>query len=127
MDFQLNTLIAWPKPRVKAEDQEAEGTTLQPGRLEEFRLERVLYVDAVNNELWAIDVHDSKAWPQPYALNDLTIKITSDQARIIVGHEPHPIISLPDEELGPDFAKHVAYRDAAWQLIEPLLKIEIRK
>jgi putative transposase len=127
MDFQLNTLIAWPKPRVKEEGHEAEGTTLQPGRLEDFRLERVLYVDAANNEVWAIDVHDSKAWPQPYSLNDLTVKITLDQARIIVGHEPYPVISLPDEELGPDFAKHIAYRDAARQLIEPLLKIEIKK
>src|SRR5215212_6009544 len=101
MGFQLNTLVAWPKPRVKEEGHGAEGATLQLDRLEEFRLERVLHVDAANNELWAIDVNDSKAWPQPYALNDLTVKITSDQARIIVGHEPYPIISLPDEELGP--------------------------
>jgi hypothetical protein len=127
MDFRLNTLIAWPKPHGEEENRDAEASTQWPVELDNFRLERVLFIDTANSELWAIDVRDGKAWPQSYALDDLTAKIRSDQARIIVGYEPHSIISLTDGELGPDFAEHIAYRDAAWKLIEPLLQIEIKK
>src|SRR5215213_8812561 len=125
--FRLNTLIAWPKTRGEQENRDADAPTPSRAELDQFRFERVLYVDTANDELWAIDVHDSKAWPQSYVLNDLTTKITSDQARIIADYEPYPVISLPDEDLGPDFAKHIVYRDAAWKLIEPLLQIETKK
>jgi putative transposase len=127
MDFRLNTLIAWPKTPECMEVCDAKSSTSQPVELDKFRLERVLYVDEINKELWAIDVHDSKASPKLYELDQLTAHIMADQARVVSGYEPYPIISLIDEELGPDFAKQIAYRDAAWKLIEPLFQIEIRK
>lgn len=127
MDLRLNTLIAWPKPRKEEEGAPPKASITLGAELDNFRLERVLYVDANNNELWAIDVNNNKAWPERYGLSELTDNIKSDRARIIVGYEPHHIISLTDEELGPDFAKYIEYRDAAWRLIEPLLQIEIKK
>jgi putative transposase len=127
MDFRLNTLIAWPKPREDDGTYEAKSSMLQRVELDKFRLERVLYIDAANNELWAMDVHDPRAWPTFYKLSDLTVCISTDQARILVDYEPYHIISLTDEELGPNFARYVTYRDEAWKLIEPLFQVEIRK
>lgn len=127
MDFRINTLIAWPKPRESGEVSDVQPPTTQHAELKEFRLERVLYVDAVNNELFAIDVHDTKAQLTFYSIDQLTASVTADQARIVVDYEPHPIITLTDEELGSDLAAHIAYRDQAWELIEPLVQLEIRK
>jgi len=127
MDFRQNALIAWPKSR-DCEDNADSGKRLIPKQqdLVNFRFERVLYVDVSNDELWAIDVSDPKAWPAYYKVSELADHITADDARIVVGYEPYPIITLTDEELGLDFAKYIAYRDEAWKLIEKLVQAEIR-
>ena len=127
MDFQLNTLIAWPKAHEGEDLCPVMPSVSQREELNKFRFERVLYVDIPNKELWAIDVADPKAWPVLHTLNKLTASVMADKARIVVGYEPHPVVSLTDEELGADFAKKIVYRDAAWKLVEPLLQIEIRK
>lgn len=127
MVFRVNTLIAWPKAQADESICKANPSMPQHAGVAEFRFERVLYVDSTNDELWAIDVNDTQAWPVPYKLTELTASVTADKARIVVDYEPHPIIPLTDEELGADFAKQIEYRDAAWKLIEPLFQIEIRK
>jgi hypothetical protein len=127
MEFQLNTLIGWPKTHEEDGVCDATPSTSQYNGLDKFRFERILYVDAAADELWAIDVEDTKAWPVPHKIAKLAASITADEARIVVCYEPHSTISLPDEELGENFAKQIAYRNAAWKLIEPLLQIEVRK
>lgn len=127
MDFHLNTIIAWPKDLSEKEGHTPETSVFDNNKLEKFRLESVVYVDAENGELWAIDVDDHKAWPVPYKIDELTAIIKADKARIVVNYEPHPVIPLTDEELGPEFIKQIEYRDAAWKLIEPLLQIGIKK
>ena len=127
MDFRLNTLIAWPKTHASENDLGSKSSTSRRVELDAFRFERVVYVDAANNELWVIDVHDPKAWPTFLKLSELSACVAADQARIVVDYEPHPIIPLTDEELGHNFSKYISYRDEAWKLIEPLFQIEIRK
>jgi hypothetical protein len=127
MDFRPNILIAWPKATGCEEIIDSQLPSSQNTELEKYRLERVIYVDLANNELWAIDVNDRTAWPKFYPLSELSTIVSTDQARIIVNHETHQLITLPDEELESDFAKYIKYRDEAWELIKPLVMIEVRK
>jgi hypothetical protein len=127
MDFRPNILIAWPKATEDEESNVSESSSPQPTELAKFRLERIIYVDVANNELWAIDVHDRKAWPKFYLLNELSTIVSTDQARIIVNHETHQLITLPDDELESDFANYIKYRDEAWELIKPLVEGDVRK
>lgn len=120
-------LIAWLETREGENLGYPKSWPLQGPEPGMCRFERVLYVDEANNELWAIDVHDTKAWPAPYKLDELTARVTADKARIVIDYEPYPIIPLTDEELGADFANHIVFRNAAWKLIEPLLQVQIRK
>src|SRR4051812_37126181 len=106
MELRPNILIAWPKTSGEEIDA-SESSTLERIEIEKFRLERVLYVDSSNNELWAIDIEDGKAWPKFYTLDALTACVSTNQARIVVNYEPYPVITLTDEELGPEFVKQI--------------------
>jgi putative transposase len=126
MEFRPNILIAWPK--IDGEEINAsESLILQRINVAKYRIERVLYVDSSNNELWAIDIEDTKAWPKFYTLNAVTACVSTNHARIIINYEPYPVITLTDEELGSEFAKQIKYRDEAWDLIKPLFEVEVRQ
>jgi len=91
------------------------------------RFERVLYVDPSNSEVWAIDVNDGKAFPVFYRYDELQNTILANGAQIICNYEPHPVITLSDEELGEGFVDYIKRRDKAWELIKPLLEIQVHK
>lgn len=109
MRLSLNTIIRW----------ETDGG--------ESRFERVLYADASNSEVWAIDVHQRRAFPTFYRYEELQNSIVTHQAQVIIGYESYPVITLADEELGAEFAEYIKQRDKAWDLIQPLLEVEARK
>lgn len=94
---------------------------------ENTRFERVLYVNTSNSEIWAIDVKDKKAFPIFYRYDELKNSILANHAQIVINYEPYPVITLPDEELGEEFAEHIKHRDRAWELISPLLEIQVHK
>jgi putative transposase len=128
MDLRRNAIIGWPIETIDSQSEDTLDESDAKSTLEKkYRLERVLYVDAPNNEIWAIDVHDKKAFPIFYKYDYLKSSVLADRARIVVNYEPYPMIVLPDEELGEDFAAEIRYRDESWELIKPLLEIEIHK
>lgn len=93
----------------------------------EPRFERVLYVNPSNSEVWTIDVNYIKAFPIFYRCDELQNSIIANRAQIILNYEPHPVITLSDEELGEGFADHIVRRDRAWELIRPLLEVQVHK
>ncbi len=109
MRLGLNTIIRW------------ETDAKQP------RFERVLHVDTSSSEVWVIDVHQKTAFPTFYRYEELQNSILTNQAQVIINYEPHPVITLPDEELGEGFEKYIKRRDRAWELIRPLLETDIHK
>lgn len=128
MDLRRNTIIGWPIEPIDSQSEDTPENSDAKSTLEKkYRLERVLYVDAPNDEIWAIDVHDKKAFPVFYKYDYLRSSVLAGRACIIINYEPYPMIVLPDEELGEDFAAEIRYRDKAWELIKPLLEIEIHK
>jgi hypothetical protein len=128
MDLRINMIIGWP---IEPGDSQSKGTSAESeatSTLEKkYRLERVLFVDPPNDEIWTIDVHDKKAFPVVYKYDYLRSSVLADRARIIINYEPYPIVVFTDEELGEAFAAEIRYRDEAWELIRPLLEIEIHK
>lgn len=109
MRLGLNTIIRW------------ESDAARP------RFERVLYVDTSNSEVWVIDVHQKTAFPAFYRYEELQNSILTNRAQIIINYEPHPVITLTDEELGEGFKEYIRRRDNAWELIRPLLETDIHK
>jgi putative transposase len=107
--LSLNTIIRW----------ETDG--------EKPRFERLLYVDAPNSEVWAIDVHYERAFPVFYRYEEIQNSILTNRAQIILNYEPYPLITLSDEELGEGFAEYIKRRDKAWELIKPLLEVQAHK
>jgi hypothetical protein len=109
MRLGLNTIVRWE-------------TDEKPPRFE-----RVLFVDAPNSEVWAIDVHYKRAFPIFYRYEELQNSILTNQAKIIVNYEPYQVISIGDEELGEGFAEYIKRRDSAWELIRSLIEIQVPK
>lgn len=109
MRLSLNIIIRW----------ETDG--------EKPRFERLLYVDAPNSEVWAIDVHYERAFPVFYRYEEIQNSILANRAQIILNYEPYPLITLSDEELGEGFAEYIKRRDKAWELIKPLLEVQAHK
>lgn len=109
MDFQLNQIIRWQINE------------------EKIRHERIIDIDAVSSEVWTIDIEDKRAFTKFYKYEDLLAAITAKQALVIVNYTPFKIITLPDDELSLQAKKHIEYRDAAWELIAPLIEKQIHK
>jgi len=109
MRIGLNTIIRW---------QSNENSP---------RFERVLYVDKANSEIWAIDVLCKQAHPTFYRYEELQNSILGNRAQLIINYEPCPVVTVPDEELGSDFADYIKKRDSAWELIQPLLQLPVHK
>jgi hypothetical protein len=87
----------------------------------------VLYVDADKPEIWTIDIHSERAFPVFYRYEELENSILSNRAEIIINYEPYPVITLGDDELDESYGKYIKRRDRAWDLIRPLLQLQINK
>lgn len=109
MKLGINTIIRWGHDGEKP------------------RFERVLYVDVSNSEVWLIDVNYEKAFPVFFRYEELKDLILANRAQIITNYEPYTVITLPDEELGKEFAEYIKYRDSSWELIRPLLERHVHE
>jgi hypothetical protein len=87
----------------------------------------VLYVNPSNSEVWVIDVNYEKAFPVFYRYDELQNSVLANRAQVIINYEPYSVITLSDEELGEGFAEYSKHRDKAWELIRPLLEIQVHK
>lgn len=84
---------------------------------ENSQLERILWINPVDQILVTIDLLNSKAMPVLKNISEIDYALTSGTARITeVKVDGRVIIDIPE--------KHARFRNEAWNLIEPLVKAE---
>ena len=108
LTFQINTLIEW----------DAAG--------EKSLVERILYIDPSRTDVVTIDVKAKDALPQFRKYEELRQEIIADRAHILFKGGFYGAPSLPDES-HEKYAKYIAERDEAWDLISPLVELQENK